>query len=141
MVHCNRTLGDRQSQTGSPDFLGMGLVHTIETLKDSLYTVLRDSHTGIRHCYIEIFMVCIQRHTHPSIIHIIFNAILHQIADSKSKLHLIHICIHRAEAIQDQIDIAPVCNGTQALEDILQKLIDIHMGDVYICCFLIHLYQ
>ena len=86
-------------------------------------------------------MVCIQRHTHPSIIHIIFNAILHQITDGKCKLHLIHICIHRAEAIQDQIDIALVRNWTQTFENIFKKLIDIHMCNVHICSFLIHLYQ
>ena len=84
-------------------------------------------------------MVCIQRHTDPAIVYIVFDTVLNQVADGKCKLHLIHICLYRTEAVQNQIDIALVRDRTQTLENILKKLIDIHMCDVHICCLLVHL--
>ena len=86
-------------------------------------------------------MVCIQGYPDPSIIHIVLDSIFHQITDGKSKFHLIHVCFHRTETIQDQVDVPFVRDWTQTFQNVLQKLVDIHMCDIHIRSLLIHFYQ
>ena len=119
----------------------MGFVYAVKTFKNSSDGLLRNAHSGICNLHIEIFMVSVKGYTNPAIIHIVFNTILNQIAHGKSKLHLIHIRLNRAETVQDQINVPLICNWTESLQDILQKLIDIQVLHIQICCLLIHFYK
>ena len=91
-----------------------------------------------RSLYGEIFEY-LNKYTNAKVV--IFDSVLHQIADGKRKLHLIHICGYRSERIQDQVNPSLICNRTETLQNILQQLIDIHITDIHICCFFVHFYR
>ena len=140
-MHGYGTSGNGKSETGSSNFPGMRFVHTVKTLKNPFYGFFRNSKAGIFNSYKEIFMIRIQCYTDPSFIYIIFNSILYQIADGKRKLHFVHICIDWTERIQDQGNTSLICNRPQTFQDIFQQFIDIHIGNIHICCLFVHFHK
>ena len=93
----------------------MRLIHPIETFKNTLNGIFRNPHSRIRYRHIKILVISVQGYSHPSIVHVIFDSVFHQIADGKSEFQLVHVRLHRPEAVQDQIYIPLVRNGTQPL--------------------------
>ena len=119
----------------------MRLIHPVKSLKDTAQRILRNTHSGIGNCHIEELVIRIQRHSYPSVVYIVLDRIFYQVTDRRCKFQLVHICLHRAETVKNQIDVSLVRDRTQALQDILQQLVDRHMLDLKICVFLIHLDQ
>ena len=140
-MHQNRRTRDGKPETRSADLSGMGLIDTVETLKDLILILLRDSDAGVLYLNKEEGTVDIQGYMHPAVVLVVLDAVFHQIGNGKGQLRTVNLGYDRLIALQGDLNPAPCGDRTKTLQNQCDQVVNVGLLDMDIRGSPVHLDQ
>ena len=134
----DNTLRDRETESGPADLPGTGLIDAVKALVDLVERVLRNADAGVFDTHIEVIRIRIDRHSHFTVIPVVFDRILDKIGDDHIHLDVIDLRVYFSHADHGQLNIPLLGDRPHPAQDHLDHLIDIRLFDVQLGILAVH---